>query len=58
MQAIVDKMRSDFRSDQMLCFAERVDSASKGSPHNNDIFTTFFRHQIDIQEFWGLVYMH
>ena len=29
-------------SDQRSCFTERVVSASKGSPHNNDIFTTFF----------------
>ena len=37
----------------MLCFTERVVSASKGSPHNNDIFTTFYLNQIDIQELWG-----
>ena len=38
----------------MLCFTERVVSASKGSPHNNDILLHFFfLHQIDIQEFWG-----
>ena len=50
MQAIVDKMRSDFSplnigvfgSKALFHRTERVVSASKGSPHNGDIFTIFF----------------